>query len=180
MLPIHERFQRNLLLGKPEARRWWKEIRSYIDFYSWNLPNRYRPLANIAIVAADPMASFEVMNLLARHNLPFEIIAPERLRAPCLAVAQTMTPARRRAQPDAVQRGDRAESAARRSGRRPGGIREERRPRDRTAEPASQTRTRSRSRYVGSSAASSASSISGTGLPCSPLPIKNLTDDRCW
>jgi hypothetical protein len=81
VLPIHERFQRNLLLGKPEARRWWKEIRSYIDFYSWNLPNRYRPIANVAIVAADPMASFEVMNLLARHNLPFEIIAPERLAA---------------------------------------------------------------------------------------------------
>ena len=79
VLPVHERFQRNLLLGKPEARRWWKEIRSYIDFYSWNLPNRYRPLANIGIVTADPMASFEVMNLLARHNLPFEIIAPERL-----------------------------------------------------------------------------------------------------
>lgn len=79
VLPMHERFQRNLLLGKPDARRWWKEIRSYIDFYAWNLPNRYRPLANIAIVTADPMASFEVMNLLARHNLPFEIIAPERL-----------------------------------------------------------------------------------------------------
>jgi hypothetical protein len=79
VLPMHERFQRNLLLGKPDARRWWKEIRSYIDFYSWDLPNRYRPLANIAIVTADPMASFEVMNLLARHNLPFEIIAPERL-----------------------------------------------------------------------------------------------------
>jgi hypothetical protein len=81
VLPLHERFQKNLLLGKPDARRWWKEIRSYIDFYSWNLPNRYRPLANIAIVTADPMASFEVMNLLARHNLPFEIIAPERLAA---------------------------------------------------------------------------------------------------
>jgi len=79
VLPMHERFQRNLLLGKPDARRWWKEIRSYIDFYAWNLPNRYRPLANIAIVTADPIASFEVMNLLARHNLPFEIIAPERL-----------------------------------------------------------------------------------------------------
>jgi hypothetical protein len=79
VLPVHERFQQNLLLGKPEARRWWKEIRSYIDFYSWNLPNRYRPVANIAIVTSDPMASFEVMNLLARHNLPFETIAPERL-----------------------------------------------------------------------------------------------------
>ncbi len=81
VLPLHERFQKNLLLGKPLARQWWMEIRRYIEFYSWNLPNRYRPLANIGVVTADPMVSFEVMNLLARHNLPFEIIAPERLAA---------------------------------------------------------------------------------------------------
>lgn len=85
VLPLHERFQKNLLLGKPQARQWWKEIRRYIEFYSWNLPNRYRPLANIGVVTADPMISFEVMNLLARHNLPFEIIAPERLAARGLA-----------------------------------------------------------------------------------------------
>ena len=35
---LHERFQKNLLLGKPQARGWWKEIRRYIEFYSWNLP----------------------------------------------------------------------------------------------------------------------------------------------
>jgi hypothetical protein len=85
VLPLHERFQKNLLLGKPQARQWWKEIRRYIEFYSWNLPNRYRPLANIGVVTSDPMASFEVMNLLARHNLPFEIVAPERLTGRGLA-----------------------------------------------------------------------------------------------
>jgi hypothetical protein len=79
VLPLHARFQKNLLLGKPQARQWWSDIRRYIEFYSWNLPNRYRPLANIGVVTADPVASFEVMNLLARHNLPFEIIAPDRL-----------------------------------------------------------------------------------------------------
>lgn len=81
VLPLHERFQKNLLLGTPEARAWWKEIRRSIEFYSWDLPERYRPLANIGVVTADPMASFEVMNLLARHNLPFEIVAPDRLAA---------------------------------------------------------------------------------------------------
>jgi hypothetical protein len=85
VLPLHERFQKNLLLGKPQARQWWTEIRRYIEFYSWNLPNRYRPLANIGVVTTDPMASFEVMNLLARHNLPFEIVAPDRLAASALA-----------------------------------------------------------------------------------------------
>ena len=72
--------RRTCCSASPQARGWWTEIRRYIEFYSWNLPDRYRPLANIGVVTAEPMESFEVMNLLARHNLPFEIIAPERLR----------------------------------------------------------------------------------------------------
>jgi hypothetical protein len=79
VLPLHERFQKDLLLGKPEARQWWTAIRRHVEFYSGDLPGRYRPIANIGVVTPEPMKSFEVMNLLARHNLPFEIIAPERL-----------------------------------------------------------------------------------------------------
>ncbi len=83
--PLHERFQKDLLLGKPQARGWWAEIRRYIEFYSWNLPGRYRPIANLGVVTSEPMKSFEVMNLLARHNLPFEIISPRRLASTSLA-----------------------------------------------------------------------------------------------
>ena len=85
VLPVHERLQKDLLLGRPDARAWWKEIRRSLEFYSWNLPDHYRPLANIGVVTADPMVSFEVMNLLARHNLPFEMLAPDRLVAGSLA-----------------------------------------------------------------------------------------------
>ncbi|MGH8639245.1 MAG: hypothetical protein ACREUZ_19090, partial [Burkholderiales bacterium] len=80
LLPLHETFQRGLLLGLPQARTGWSEIRRSIEFYSWSLPTRYRPIANIAVVTAEPMLSFEVMNLLTRHNLPFELIAPARMR----------------------------------------------------------------------------------------------------
>jgi hypothetical protein len=85
LLPLHERFEKDLLLGKPQARAGWSDIRRYIDFYSWNLPGRYRPLANIGVVTREPMRSFEVMNLLARHNLPFEVVDPTRLEARALA-----------------------------------------------------------------------------------------------
>ena len=79
LLPLHERFQRRLLLGQPQARAEWGEIRRYVEFYSWSLPGRYRPIANIGVVTANPMQWFEVMNLLMRHNLPFELLAPARL-----------------------------------------------------------------------------------------------------
>jgi hypothetical protein len=79
LLPLHERFERNLLLGKPAARNDWNAIRRYIEFYSWNLPDRYQPLANVGVVTSEPVLWFEVMNLLARHNLPFRLIPPALL-----------------------------------------------------------------------------------------------------
>jgi hypothetical protein len=79
LLPLHERFARNLLLGLPQARSDWEEIRRAIQFYSWNLPDRYRPIANVGVLTSEPNLWFEVMNLLSRHNLPFEHIAPASL-----------------------------------------------------------------------------------------------------
>ncbi len=79
LLPLHPRFERDLLLGHPRARASWSEIRRALEFYSWDLPGRYQPVANIGVVTAHPMLWFEVMNLLGRHNLPFELLAPSRL-----------------------------------------------------------------------------------------------------
>jgi len=81
LLPLHERFQNSLLLGQPQARADWNEIRRYMEFYSWGLATRYRPIANIGVVTAEPMRWFEAMNLLLRHNLPFEVIDPSKLAA---------------------------------------------------------------------------------------------------
>jgi hypothetical protein len=85
VLPLHERFQHRLLLGHPQARADWNEIRRSIEFYSWNLHGRYRPIANIGVVTAEPMLSFEVMNLLLRHNLLFDVMVPSELSAQKLA-----------------------------------------------------------------------------------------------
>jgi hypothetical protein len=79
VLPLHDRFQTRLLLGQPEARAEWAEIRRYIEFYSWNVTRRYEPVVNIGVITAEPMLSFEAMNLLARHNLPFELITPAEM-----------------------------------------------------------------------------------------------------
>jgi hypothetical protein len=81
VLPLHERFQRRLALGQPRARADWDAIRRSIDFYSWGLPDRYIPLANVGVVTSEPMRSYEAMNLLSRHNLPFAVVPPARLNA---------------------------------------------------------------------------------------------------
>jgi hypothetical protein len=77
LLPLHARLQKDLLLGKPQARAGWNDIRRYIEFYSDNLPRRYRRIVDVGVITSEPMRAFEMMNLLARHNVPFEIIDPK-------------------------------------------------------------------------------------------------------
>ena len=79
VLPLHQRFEEMLVMGDPDARSDWEEIKRFVSFYAWNVPFRHQPLANVAVVTADPMRWFEVMNLLARHNLPFVPLAPGAL-----------------------------------------------------------------------------------------------------
>jgi hypothetical protein len=79
LLPLAAEFQRSLSLAEPQARILWNEIRRHAGFYAWDLPGSYAPVANIAVATADPAAWFEVMNLLARHNLPFAILSPADL-----------------------------------------------------------------------------------------------------
>ena len=81
LLPLHERFQRSLLLGHPGARSDWQQIRRALDFYSWDLPARHQRVSNIGVVTANADAAFLVLNLLVRHNLPFEVITPRALTA---------------------------------------------------------------------------------------------------
>jgi len=79
VLPLHEGFQKALLFGRPAARAGWNEIRRYLEFYAWNLPRQYRAMANVGVVAGEPMTHFEILNLLLRHNLSAEVIAPGSL-----------------------------------------------------------------------------------------------------
>jgi hypothetical protein len=79
LLPLHERFQRSLLLGQPVARSDWQQIRRYLEFYSWDLPSRYERISNIGVVTGDTDGAFEILNLLVRHNLSFEVIKPGEL-----------------------------------------------------------------------------------------------------
>jgi hypothetical protein len=81
VLPLHERFEKSLLLGIPTARAGWTAIRKAILFYAWDLPERFQRTANIGVVTADAMRWFEVMNLLARHNLSFDLLPKEKFAA---------------------------------------------------------------------------------------------------
>lgn len=86
LLPLHPAFQRRLALGLPDARADWGRIREAMTFYASASPARYEPIAGIAVVTAEePMRWFEAMNLLARHNLPFDLLTLDQVTANALA-----------------------------------------------------------------------------------------------
>ena len=79
LLPLHERFEQELLAGAPDVRAEWSEIRRSIDFYAWNVSRPQQSIANVGVVTGDPMRDFEILNLLARHNLPFVVVPPAKV-----------------------------------------------------------------------------------------------------
>jgi hypothetical protein len=85
LVPLHPRLQKDLLLGKPQARAAWNQIRRYIEFYADNLPRRYRRSVDVGVVTGEPMRAFEIMNLLARHNVSFDILDPKTVSSRDLA-----------------------------------------------------------------------------------------------
>lgn len=79
ILPLHPSFQKRLLAGDDHARAEWAQIRRFLDFYSRDLPDPQRLVANVAVVTSQPLVWFEVMNLLARHNVPFVVATPSEI-----------------------------------------------------------------------------------------------------
>ena len=79
LLPLHDRFEQDLLTGVPDIRAEWAEIRTSIDFYAWNVSLPQQLMANVGVVTGDPTRDFELLNLLARHNLPFVVVPPAKM-----------------------------------------------------------------------------------------------------
>lgn len=68
-------------LAANNAQEWkdWKQITSYIDFYSRHENTGARPVANVGVITADYDTAYEEMNLLARRNIPYRVLKPEAL-----------------------------------------------------------------------------------------------------
>ncbi len=80
ILEVDERLQKALGEHEPEAWKLWNQVRSYANFYSPTVGQELQAAANIAVVVDDPDTSDEAMNLMARHNIPFEVLRPADLK----------------------------------------------------------------------------------------------------
>jgi protein-tyrosine-phosphatase len=80
ILELDERLQKALSEHDPEACTLWNRVRSYASFYSHTAGQGLEAAANVAVVVDDLDTSDEAMNLLARHNIPFEVLRPADLK----------------------------------------------------------------------------------------------------
>src|ERR1700757_332660 len=85
ILELDEGMERALSQQDPQAKASWKQVRSYIDFCAHAGEQGLEAAANVAVVVDDLDTSDEVLNLLARHNIPFKVFLPSDLRAETFA-----------------------------------------------------------------------------------------------
>jgi len=79
ILDLPESLQKALATDQPAAWSLWNHVKPYLAFSSISAPDEMRPVANIGIVTCDAQSNYEAVNLLARHNLAFEIAGPRDL-----------------------------------------------------------------------------------------------------
>jgi protein-tyrosine-phosphatase len=80
VLEIDELFQKALVEHDPNAWSRWKQVQSYATFYSDTSKDSLRAGANVAVVEDVFDTGDEVLNLLARHNIPFSVLQPSDLK----------------------------------------------------------------------------------------------------
>ncbi|MGO8734495.1 MAG: hypothetical protein ACLQVM_17100 [Terriglobia bacterium] len=57
----------------------WNQVRRYLEFYSQQDKSSGIPMSNVGVVIDDFESSYEVMNLMARRNIPFRVVTPHEL-----------------------------------------------------------------------------------------------------
>jgi hypothetical protein len=91
ILDLHEKLQQGLVRKETSAWTVWNNIKRYIAF---QLPestaNKLRPVANTAVVMDAVAPSYEGLNLMARHNIPFVVLAPGDLEPKLLEAFDTL------------------------------------------------------------------------------------------
>jgi hypothetical protein len=81
ILKLDERLQKGLSEHDPEAWALWNQVRSYANFYSHTAEPGIEAAATLAVVVDNLDPTDEVLNLLARHNLPFAVLLPSDLES---------------------------------------------------------------------------------------------------
>ena len=78
MLELHPQQQKGLAEGDSHALADWELVKRTIAFYQW--PDNGKDAAAVGIITDDYDTSYEEINLMARHNIPFRVLYSESVK----------------------------------------------------------------------------------------------------
>jgi len=81
ILDLSENLQKSLANDEPEAWTTWNQVRRFVDFYDRGNRDVPESLASVAVWTGDANGSYEPVNLMARHNIPFRVLSKKDLSA---------------------------------------------------------------------------------------------------
>lgn len=84
ILNLHPTLQKTLVSGIEEGRAIWERIAKYMEFYLREGQQPVSPQACVGVVTNNYDDSYEAMNLMARHNIPFRVLPPNHFTPECL------------------------------------------------------------------------------------------------
>jgi len=79
ILEVHEAQQKALARGDKEALADWEKVKRTISFYEHEKTTR--EAANVLVLTNDYDNSYEALNLMARHNIPFRVLHADSAKA---------------------------------------------------------------------------------------------------
>ena len=80
VLQLDEHLQQGLHNHDVEAWTLWNQIRCVLKFANYGTEAKVVTAANVALVVEQLDPSDEVLNLLSRHNIPFQVVLPADLK----------------------------------------------------------------------------------------------------
>ena len=80
ILDLSEELQKGLAQNTAGAWAVWNQVKPFVEFYS-AATKRREPAANVGVVIDNFETSYEAVNLLARHNIPFRVLHPSDLKS---------------------------------------------------------------------------------------------------
>jgi len=81
LLEVHERQQKGLANGEKETLEDWGQVKRTIEFYERRNEEEMEMAAPVGVLTNDYETSYEAINLMARHNIPFRVLRSEGVKA---------------------------------------------------------------------------------------------------
>jgi protein-tyrosine-phosphatase len=81
ILEVHERQQKGLASGEKETLSDWKQVKRTIEFYAHGNYAAMESGARVGVLTDDYESSYEALNLMARHNIPYRVLRSAEVKA---------------------------------------------------------------------------------------------------